>query len=124
MGRPAGGRHRLGEPVESPASIAKPHVADAQTRGQHAGVTVGWKSMEFSLERATEVLRGTPDVLRALLGVLFEEWITGDGGPGTWSPYQVVGHLTHVDEHDWIDRTRVILEHGTERRQDDGQAVR
>jgi hypothetical protein len=30
-------------------------------------------------------------------------------------PYQVVGHLTHIEECDWIDRTRVILEHGTER---------
>jgi hypothetical protein len=26
-----------------------------------------------------------------------------------------VGHLTHIEECDWIDRTRVILEHGTER---------
>jgi hypothetical protein len=26
-----------------------------------------------------------------------------------------VGHLTHIEECDWLDRTRVILEHGTER---------
>ncbi len=32
-----------------------------------------------------------------------------DEGPDTWSPYQVVGHLTHIEEVDWIDRTEVIL---------------
>ena len=35
--------------------------------------------------------------------------------PSTWSPNQVVAHLTHVEECDWIDRTRVILDHGTGR---------
>jgi uncharacterized damage-inducible protein DinB len=71
--------------------------------------------MEFSLDRARQVLRGTPDVLGAMLSGLSEDWTSGDEGPGTWSPYQVVGHLTHIEEHDWIDRTRVILDHGTER---------
>ena len=28
---------------------------------------------------------------------------------------QVVGHMTHIEESDWIDRTKVILEHGTDR---------
>ena len=50
-----------------------------------------------------------------MLSDLSEDWIAGDEGPDTWSPYQVVGHLIHVEECDWIDRTRVILEHGTER---------
>lgn len=71
--------------------------------------------MDFSLEQGTEVLRRTPDALRAMLSGLSEDWVTGDEGPGTWSPYQVVGHLTHIEEVDWLDRTRVILEHGTTR---------
>ena len=71
--------------------------------------------MDFSLELGTEVLRRTPDVLRAMLADLSDDWITGDEGPDTWSPYQVVGHLTFVEENDWIDRTRLILKHGTER---------
>ena len=71
--------------------------------------------MDFSLELGTEVLRQTPVALQAILSDLSEEWIAGDEGPETWSPYQVVGHLTHIDECDWIDRTRAILEHGTER---------
>ncbi len=71
--------------------------------------------MDFTLERGKEVLRRTPDVLRALLAGLSDEWIAGREGPGAWSPYQVVGHLTHIEEADWIDRTRVILAHGSER---------
>jgi len=71
--------------------------------------------MEFSLEIGTEVLRQTPDVLRAMLSGLSVGWTTGNEGPDTWSPYQVVGHLTFVEESDWIDRTRVILNYGIER---------
>jgi hypothetical protein len=73
------------------------------------------EAMDFSLELGKEVLRRTPDALQAMLSDLSGGWITGDQGPDTWSPYQVVGHLTHIEECDWIDRTRVILEHGTER---------
>jgi DinB family protein len=71
--------------------------------------------VNFSLELGKEVLRNTPDALRTMLSNLSEDWTTGDEGPDTWSPYQVVGHLTHIEECDWIDRTRVILEHGTNR---------
>lgn len=71
--------------------------------------------MDFSLEAGREVLSRTPDALRAMLAGLSGGWLHGDEGPATWSPYQVVGHLTHIEECDWIDRTRVILEHGTSR---------
>jgi len=71
--------------------------------------------MDFSLQLATDLLHRTPDVLHAMLADLTEDWLTGDEGPGTWSPYQVVGHMTHIEECDWIDRTQVILEHGTTR---------
>jgi hypothetical protein len=71
--------------------------------------------MDFTLELGMEVLRSTPRVLRAMLSDLSHEWVAGDDGPDTWSPYQVVGHLTYVEECDWIDRTRLILDHGTER---------
>jgi hypothetical protein len=71
--------------------------------------------MDFSLALGTEVLSRTPTVLRAMFSDLSEGWTRSDEGPGTWSPYQVVGHLTYMEEYDWIDRTRVILEHGTGR---------
>jgi hypothetical protein len=71
--------------------------------------------VDFSLERGTEVLVRTPGTLRAMLSGLPEDWTAGSEGPGTWSTYQVLGHLTHIEECDWIDRTTVILEHGTDR---------
>jgi uncharacterized damage-inducible protein DinB len=71
--------------------------------------------MDFSIDVGTGVLRRTPGALRAMLSGLPEPWLTGDEGPQTWSPYQVLGHLTHIEECDWIDRTKVILEHGTDR---------
>lgn len=71
--------------------------------------------MEFTLTTGEEVLRRTPGTLRALLGDLPATWAEADDGPGTWSPYQVVGHLLAVEEQDWLERARTILEHGTTR---------
>ena len=69
--------------------------------------------MDFSIELGTEVLQNTPEVLRALLGDLARDWLHARETVDAWSPYQVCGHLLHVEENDWIDRTRVILEHGS-----------
>jgi uncharacterized damage-inducible protein DinB len=71
--------------------------------------------MEFAIESAHEMLRRTPDTLRALVSDLPEQWLHGREAADAWSPYQVCGHLLHIEECDWIDRTRVILEHGTSR---------
>jgi len=46
-----------------------------------------------------------------LLG-LPARWIEADEGPGTWSPFDVVGHLIHGERTDWIPRVEHILEHG------------
>ena len=69
--------------------------------------------MEFEVESARDVLRRTPHVLDVMLADLPDAWLHGQESPDAWSPYQVCGHLLHVEECDWIDRTKVILEHGT-----------
>lgn len=68
--------------------------------------------VDFTLDGGRAVLARTPAVLGALLSGLPEEWTTADEGPGTWSPYQVVGHMTHIEECDWMSRTLKILEEG------------
>ena len=68
--------------------------------------------MEFQYAQAVEVLRRTPGTLTALLRGLPEAWTRGTEGPGTWSAYDIVGHLLEGEEHDWIVRARVILEKG------------
>lgn len=68
--------------------------------------------MSFDLEETLGVLRRTPAVLTALLGGIGEVWHSTDEGPETWSAFDVVGHLVHGEETDWVPRARIILEHG------------
>src|SRR5262249_12860300 len=72
-------------------------------------------NMNYQPEQAIEILRRTPSTLRALLAGLPDEWTRGSAGPGSWSAYDVVGHLLHGEQADWIARTRIILEYGQER---------
>ena len=71
--------------------------------------------MEFQLEPAVEILSCTPATLRALLEGLSEPWVLNNEGTDTWSPYDVLGHLIHGEQTDWIPRARIILEHGESR---------
>jgi uncharacterized damage-inducible protein DinB len=71
--------------------------------------------MEYSLELATPILRQTPLVLDAMLSQLPEDWTHQSEELGSWTPFEVLGHMTYIEEHDWIHRARLILEHGTNR---------
>ena len=68
--------------------------------------------MEFQFDDALPVLRRTPAVLRALLQGLPGSWVGATEGPGTWSPFDVVGHLIHGERTDWMPRVEHILRHG------------
>lgn len=72
--------------------------------------------MQFQLTQALEVLERTPATLRALLGGLPEAWTAPDEGPETFSAFANVGHLLHGERTDWIERARIILEQGENRR--------
>ena len=71
--------------------------------------------MEFELTHAIDILRRTPATLNSLLRDLPEPWPVQNEGPETWSPFDVIGHLIHGEESDWIPRARIILEHGETR---------
>lgn len=62
----------------------------------------------FDLKNAVAVLERTPASLTALLDGLPEAWIKATEGEGTWSPYDVIGHLIHGERTDWIPRARHI----------------
>ncbi|HVT38653.1 MAG TPA: DinB family protein [Gemmatimonadaceae bacterium] len=68
--------------------------------------------MDFRLEDALPVLERTPAVLRTLLGDLPEAWTSATEGPGTWSPFDIVGHLIHGERTDWVPRVRHLLRFG------------
>ncbi len=71
--------------------------------------------MEFQLDHAKEILRRTPATLNSLLRHLPEAWTSANEGPESWTPLDVVGHLIHGEEADWIPRAKLILEHGEKR---------
>jgi len=64
------------------------------------------------LEECLQVLDRTPATLNALLRDLPQVWTGASEGPGTWSPYDVLGHLIHGEQTDWFPRLKIILQHG------------
>ena len=54
-------------------------------------------------------------MLDTLLRALPDGWITAHEGGSTWSPFDVVGHLIHGEQTDWLPRARIILTHGESR---------
>jgi tRNA(Arg) A34 adenosine deaminase TadA len=69
----------------------------------------------FSLDQAIALLERTPSVLRALLLGLEEPWVRATEGEGTWSPFDVVGHLIHGERTDWMPRAELIVSDGESR---------
>src|SRR3989442_15216656 len=67
------------------------------------------KPDEFNLDDAVMILERTPSTLSALLMGLPDTWAGATEGAGTWSPYDVIGHLIHGERTDWIPRARHIL---------------
>ena len=65
--------------------------------------------MKFNLEKSLEILERTPVTLETMLSGLSKEWIENNEGGETWSPYDVVGHLIHGENTDWIQRMEIIL---------------
>lgn len=67
---------------------------------------------QFQLEATLEILERTPETLQSLLAGTSDKWHRINEGPDTWSPFDVVGHLVHGEETDWIPRAQIILERG------------
>ena len=65
--------------------------------------------MEFSISRALEILNTTPAVLEKQLGGLSPEWLMQNEGEGKWTPAEIVCHLIHCEEDDWVSRMKLIL---------------
>lgn len=68
--------------------------------------------MTHNLDDIVALLSRTPASLDALLRDLPEAWTMRNEGEGTWTVYDVVGHLAHGERTDWIPRVKRILELG------------
>jgi hypothetical protein len=71
--------------------------------------------MDFQPQHAIDLLSRTPTTLNSMLRNVPESWLVQNEGPETWSPYDIVGHLIHGEETDWMPRAKIILEHGEAR---------
>jgi hypothetical protein len=78
-------------------------------------MTSSTERRSFVMEEAVALLARTPAVLDALLRDLPDGWIVADEGADTWSPFDVVGHLIHGERTDWLQRIKIILDHGDAR---------
>lgn len=63
----------------------------------------------LSIDEIVERLERTPAVVAALVAALPDTLAQATEGDGTWSPYDVVGHLVHGERTDWIPRARHIM---------------
>jgi hypothetical protein len=68
--------------------------------------------MKFQIEQSVEILSQTPETLKSLLGNLSADWTKSEMNRDDWSAFDVVGHLIHADETDWIPRAEIILAGG------------
>jgi hypothetical protein len=68
--------------------------------------------MTFDLIDGVVILRRTPALLRMLVNDLPCGWNEATEGAGTWSPFDVVGHLIHGERADWVPRVEHILHYG------------
>lgn len=71
--------------------------------------------MRFDLEQAIEVLSATPVTLRSLIAQLSADWTESAVQADEWRAFDVIGHLIHGEETDWIPRAGIIIDQSSER---------
>jgi len=67
------------------------------------------------LPHTIALLTRTPATLDALLRGLPDAWTRSNEGGATWSAFDIVGHLIHGEQTDWMPRTQMILQSGETR---------
>ena len=70
------------------------------------------KLLLFDIAKSVEILQQTPYTLSRMLESLSPDWVASTGDSENWSPYDVIGHLIHGEETDWIPRAEIILAQG------------
>lgn len=71
--------------------------------------------MDFELTKAIPVLERTPATLEALLVGLPADWTGANEGADSWTVHEIVAHLIHGEDDDWVPRARHLLQWGPSR---------
>ena len=66
----------------------------------------------MSVDDAVEILARMPRALHGLLDGMPDDWARFSPAEGSWSTFDIVGHLIYGEETDWMPRIALILEHG------------
>ena len=66
----------------------------------------------MELGHTVSLLERTPATLDALLRNLPDTWTGQNEGDGTWSAFDIVGHLIHGERTDWMVRVNALLQFG------------
>ena len=66
--------------------------------------------MRYNVDNALAILSRTPEILESFVADLPEIWTNCNEGNGTWSAFDIVGHLIHGEKTDWITRIKIVLE--------------
>lgn len=66
-------------------------------------------AQNFNLDKSIALLERTPKAYRELFYGLGYHWTNVNEGVGTWSAFDIIGHLIHGELTDWIPRARIIL---------------
>lgn len=74
-----------------------------------------WENPVGVMENWIQTLESTPGTLAALLDGVDDALLRADYGAGTWSPFDILGHLIQGEIEDWIPRARIVIEHGESR---------
>ncbi len=65
--------------------------------------------MKFEINDVIQILGTTPEVMKSQLYGLNKEWLMGNEGEGTWNPAEIICHMIHCEEVDWIPRMNIVL---------------
>ncbi len=65
-----------------------------------------------SLPHTIALLARTPATLDALLRGLPDAWTRSNEGGTTWSVFDIVAHLIHGEQTNWMPRAKMILQSG------------
>jgi hypothetical protein len=67
--------------------------------------------MQNNLSQTTALLANTPATLNALLRDLPESWTMRNEGANTWTACDVINHLIHCEQTNWLPRAKWILQY-------------
>jgi hypothetical protein len=65
--------------------------------------------MNYTFGQGLPILMNTPTAIRSLAEELGDNVTHASEGPDTWSFYEILGHLIHCEESDWMPRLQIIL---------------